>query len=271
MSARRGTALIERTRASLAHRPPRATLAASALLVALTLGCAEPERAPASVRVTAAPRRVSAPAPGDLGEACRDVGEVRACFRPAGPARVPRPLPDAPHRGGWRCSGAGAARTCEERALGAGPFVASGALHTQRFARLPDDGQWECADFDGAVLCRKLADSAGTVAGRADPAFSCGNRRGHPSERLCLDLAPDLPDGEGPWRCRFDHTGGDVARLCEPGPPATLGRACDAGCATGADCVSGACLPRAETPNCWLDADCDAGEVCALGACARAR
>ncbi len=228
---------------------------------------------PPDVRVADAPRFVAAPAPGDVGDACMDVGERRACFAAAEP-RVPRlvrrPIPDAPHLGAWRCSGSGAARVCADRALGAGKFVCTGTLCTQRFARLPDDGQWECADLDGAVLCHFIAPASGIAAGRADPGFSCGSRRGKPGERVCVDFAPDYPDGAGPWHCRFDHTGGDVARLCEHGGRLALGGACGSGCPAGSACASGVCLPLAPAPDCWLDQDCRAGERCAFGTCRRA-
>lgn len=245
----------------------RAGVLGGALLCAAAC-TSRPAPAPAA-KVEVAPRFVPSPAPHDVATRCADVGTRRVCWTAAGPRLVPRPVPDAPHVGAWRCSGAGAARVCEDRALGAGSFECGDTLCTQRFARVPDDGQWECADLDGAVLCHFMAPASGIVAGGADPAFFCGQRRGKPGERVCVDFAPDLPAPDF-RHCRFDHSGGDVARLCEKGGRRALGGECGAGCPPGAACAGGACLPLEPAPDCWLDADCAGGERCAFGTCRRA-
>ncbi len=247
----------------------RGRLALLGALAAVACGKGAP---PPAAHVVVAPRSVPAPAPSDIGSDCADVGQVRACWNDStkrdcagGVCLVPRPLPDAPHVGRWRCSGTGDKRVCSDSRLDASAFECHGALCTQRFAHLPDDGQWECAAFDGAVLCHLLAPAAGVVAGPPDPAFICGTRRGH-GERVCVDFSPDMP-GPGAWRCHFKHLGGVVERLCERGGHAPLGDACSGGCKKGASCVGGHCLPLRPHPDCWFDKDCGAGQRCELGTC----
>jgi len=246
--------------------PPRRLLLLSGLALALT-ACRKSTPHPAE-HVVVAPQSVPAPAPADLGDDCADVGGVRACFRkscPDGVCRVPRPLPDAPHVGRWRCSGSSEKRVCRDSALDASRFECRGALCIQRTPHLPDDGQWECAAFDGAVLCRSIAPAAGIVAGPPDPAFRCGKRRGHPGERVCVDFSPDMP-GPGAWRCYFQHLGGVIERRCERGGHTPLGGGCSGGCSKGATCVSSHCLPLPPHPDCWFDKDCGNGR-CELGTC----
>ena len=244
------------------------------LLVALfaTTACqGRPRPEPAS-RVSVAARSVHAPAPADRGTRCADVGRVRACWAHGcahGVCLVPRPVPDAPHVGQWRCAGSGNKRTCTDRALDASRFHCVGELCVQRTTRMPDDGQWECAAFDGAVLCRSIAPAAGVVAGPPDPAFLCGARRGHPGQRVCVDFAPDMP-AAGAWHCHFQHLGGVVERVCERGGRLPLGDACSGGCEAGSSCVSNRCLPLAPHPDCYFDKDCGAGARCALGTCRKA-
>jgi hypothetical protein len=127
-----------------------------------------------------------------------------------------------------------------------GPFRCAAAVCEQGQPRLPDDGEWECVELDGAVVCRGGVPAAGVVAGPPDPGWRCGVRRGS-SERLCVDDAPELP-GPG-WRCRFTHEHGE-RRLCRedasaPPPPP----------------------PPRDPPSCWIDRDCGSG-TCRRGSCA---
>lgn len=241
-----------------------------AWLALLCAGCRDPapERA---VVVEPAPRRVAAPAETDVGSACADVGELRACFgdHPGavhGVLVVPRPLPSAPRPArGWRCGGVGSARTCEDRALETDAFACRGDVCTRQHPRLPDDGEWECAELDGAVLCHGGGTAAGTVPGPADPAWLCGPRRGAPGERICVDFSPDRPELGAGAACRFEYLPGRAQRTCRRGAEPALGRACGA-CPAGMACAGGRCLPLPPSPECWLDADCGGG-VCLLGSC----
>lgn len=245
-----------------------------ALSLAIALVACSPRHAPAPAsHVVVAPSSVAASAPADIGEQCADVGQVRACWSDTkrrdcdnGVCLVPRPLPDAPHVGRWRCSGSGKKRVCRDGALDASRFVCHGAIRIERTPHLPDDGQWECAAFDGAVLCHFLAPAAGIIAGPPDPAFFCGPRRGHPGERVCVDFSPDMP-GPGAWHCHFKHVGSVVERRCERGGHAPLGGSCSGGCENGSTCVAGHCLPQRPHPGCWFDKDCGQGARCELGSC----
>src|SRR5687767_884679 len=99
----------------------------------------------------------AAPADDPPGKRCAEVAGVRVCWPPPGASAAgaaivvgPRPVPGWPApEAGWRCVGRGADRTCEDRALRAGPFVCSGQSCVQAQPRLPDDGEWECVDLDG--------------------------------------------------------------------------------------------------------------------------
>lgn len=223
-------------------------------LFAAALGACTPER---SVSIEPGSRRIAAPSPNDVGT-CIDVGESRACYG-GGVRRVERNLPRqrAPVRG-WRCAGQGAARVCEDRAWGSSAFVCSDDACVQRHPRMPDDGEWECADIDGAVICHGGLAAAGTVAGPADEAWLCGARRTHDSDRVCVDFSPDRPARF--QDCRFEQG----RRVCRAGE-AKLGRACDS-CPAGSVCTGGHCLPLEPKPECWLTKDCAAG-VCLYGTC----
>ncbi|MBI4956542.1 MAG: hypothetical protein HY908_31285 [Myxococcales bacterium] len=217
----------------------------------------------------------AAPAPADSGARCADVAAVRVCWDEAGAALgvVARPLPRYPAPpAGWRCHGRGRERVCVDRARGGGPFVCEAESCVQRHPRLPDDGEWECADLAGVVVCRGGAPPAGVVAGPPDPGWSCGTRAGH-EDRVCVDPAPDTPRGEGRgWSCAFERerrgTRVCVRREDAPGLGANCAVAAD--CPQGARCDLGRCLPRAPAPDCWVDPDCGAGSRCAFGTCAPA-
>jgi hypothetical protein len=252
------------------------------------LGCKSkaPEPAPP-------PRYAPVPTPAvDGADACADVGMLRACWGAAGaPRLVPRPLPSRPafSEMGWRCAWPGPVRLCVDRSESASSFECKGTLCTQRHARLPDDGEWTCADAAGAVVCVGGERAAGVVAGPPDAAWICGARRGADARapggfvrrlaaaspaplgaRVCVDLSPDVPDGDlSRWRCHFEN-GPPAARVCqEARGAAVLSVACDRQhpCVDGAACVEGRCLPAARpAPSCWLDGDC-AGGACRFGTC----
>jgi hypothetical protein len=238
--------------------------------LALALACSRPETGDAPrPRLELAARFEATPAPDDVGETCADVLDTRACWLGAGPdavRRVVRPLPSHPSTRGFRCSGRGAERVCEDRRHGSDGLACQGDRCTERHPRLPDDGEWECADLDGAVVCRSWAEAAGAVAGKPDPAWVCGPRAGAPKERICVDFAPERPADE-PWSCGFQHDPGQVARVCTRGGPGPLGRACGGGCPFGSACVGERCLPLLPEPRCWIDADCGEGKKCAHGSC----
>jgi hypothetical protein len=141
---------------------------------------------------------------------------------------------------------------------------------------MPDDGEWTCADRAGATLCVGGDRAAGVAAAPPDPRWRCGARRSGGRDalggRVCLDLAPDFPDGRlTGWRCRTIHDP-PVRRACERDAAArTLADGCDAArpCIDGSRCQAGRCVPLAAAPDCWLDGDCPRGH-CRLGSCAEA-
>ncbi|MCC6214371.1 MAG: hypothetical protein IT376_05850 [Polyangiaceae bacterium] len=235
-------------------------------------GCREAGSGPAGTGPAAARARGAAPAPADVGSDCADVGAARACWSEGSPGSVlgvvavPRPPPPHGAPGDWRCRGAGAERTCAPAAESAGPFECAGDRCTQRFPRLPDDHEWECADVDGVVICRSWSAGAGFVPGRPDSGYRCGAVRGEPEERVCVDFAPDRPPGE-PWDCSFGNEPGTPSRTCVRGGREPLGRRCGSACPFGAVCAGDRCLPLAARPDCWTDRDCAPGARCAFATC----
>lgn len=119
-------------------------------------------------------------------------------------------------------------------------FECSAGVCSQRAPRVPDDGEWRCAELAGAALCAGGEPAAGTIAGPADPGYRCGRRPN--GERVCVDMAPDYPPG-GPdvYACRFDGEQGGI-RECREHPKA-------------ASTAVLAALPE-RNPDCWLDRDC---------------
>ena len=171
--------------------------------------------------------------------------------------------------------GAGAGGSNEAGAVKA-PFVCAGDRCVQRYPRLPDDGEWTCNDMAGAAVCSGGDPPAGVPFHFSDPAWICGPRRTTvgaraEGERVCVDLAPDFPDGAARgWRCH-DGTDNGVTRVCERDPIAhVIGDACDvrAPCLDGLRCIAARCTPEPPHPSCILDGDCDDG-VCRLGSCWR--
>jgi hypothetical protein len=269
-------------RAPVGRARARVALVAIASLVA-ALACRRAPPGPAR-----APR-LETPVPVPTAEPrlpCADVGALRACWSDArAAALVPRPVPAASASSamGWRCAWPGPARLCVDRRADVPPFSCAGARCTQAHARRPDDGEWTCVDSAGAEVCLEVARAAGVAAAPADPAWICGARRAprasspatarreqeKKSERVCVDLSPDVPDGDlGAWRCRADN-GAAPTRVCERGSSdGALGVACDRArpCVDGALCAGGRCVPARPAPSCWLDDDCPSG-ACRFGTC----
>ena len=119
----------------------------------------------------------------------------------------------------------------------------------QRYPRLPDDGEWECADLEGVVVCRSVAAAAGVVAGRPAAGWTCGEGAGPEAggRRICVDATPERPSPES-WRCHFAHN--PEQRVCKRDANAVVA------------------TPRADVrPSCWLDVDCGDEKRCRFGAC----
>jgi hypothetical protein len=215
-------------------------------------------------------------ADGDKTDSCADLTELRVCWDAArkscseGICVSPLPVPNrAPSALGWRCTGGGRGRTCVDRRRGVGAFTREGALWVQRHPRMPDDGEWSCSEMGGAVVCAGGDAPAGVPINVADAAWFCGPRRGAGGARVCVDLAPDFPDGVArSWRCGYASDRGG-ARTCERDPHAhQVGDACSssAPCLDGVRCVEGRCVPDRPEPSCAFDRDCESG-VCRLGSC----
>lgn len=248
------------------------TLAVALLLGLCGSGCrTHAEGDPLAVTRLSA---VSAPAL-DASDACTDVGQFRACWSPKSGEGVwvgARPLPALIVRNAaeYRCTGSGKARRCRLRGDLASRFRCGGGRCVQDLPRLPDDGEWECADLSGAVLCRGGATPAGVVRPGSDPGWFCGTRRGAAAgDRLCLDLDPDYPSSqETGFQCWFEFTQAKLSRVCEPSALPRLGSRCgtEHDCPPETRCFSKVCLPPELTPDCWGNADC-AGGRCAYGRC----
>ena len=244
---------------------------AGALFASAILACRGPTGA-----TGLAPIAVPAVDPGAL---CADVGTLRACWATSGEATlVARPVPASPPSPtsamGWRCAGQGSARLCVDRRADAAGFVCAGERCTQSHARRPDDGEWTCVETAGATVCVGGEPAAGVVAGPPDPAWLCGSRhrqgpRDDLGPRVCVDLAPDFPDGDATgWGCRAVNTPAG-ARVCERHPQASvLTASCERArpCVDGAVCAAGRCVPIRPAPSCWLDDDCPGG-ACRFGTC----
>jgi hypothetical protein len=236
-----------------------------ASLLMMSSACAAPPRA---IEVSSA---YPAPSPSDRGELCTDVAGARACWN--GAARFPRPraLPAGPAPpGGWRCTGMGNARSCEDRRRNGSAFACAGPRCVQARPRMPDDGEWECVEMAGVVFCHSRGDAAGIAPGAADSGWLCGLRRGGASaERVCVDFAPDRPNERERFVCAFEYARGQAQRVCTRAQTPSVGSACDAahGCPAGAACSEGVCLPPRPSPACWFDQDCAAGSSCRWGTC----
>lgn len=174
----------------------------------------------------------------------------------------------------------GRALRCIDRGRAASAFVCEAGRCVQRQPRMPDDGEWECADLAGAVVCRGGIAPAGVSVGARDVGWICGERAdgGAFGRAVCVDFAPDLPDvqnardhdGGGHWECSYSYVTLRAERVCVPrtAKAGFLGDACaaDGSCLRGARCAGGRCLPPRPRPSCWLDAECARGH-CNFGSC----
>jgi hypothetical protein len=214
---------------------------------------------------------VSAPAAEDGAANCADVHGARACWRENGVVRVARTVPSA--LDAWRCKGEGESRACRRRRGEAGAFVCKDGRCEQDHPRMPDDGEWECFERAGAVVCQAGVPAAGVVSGRRDDAWLCGALRdGAAPARICVDLAPDRPADPSFDTCNLQRKDGSLRRVCTAQGEPAVGRACGgaAACPRGATCEQGVCLPaRAPRGECWLDTDCGPGGACAFATCVR--
>lgn len=208
----------------------------------------------------------------DPGAACSDLNEHRVCFLEACPLGVcvtPRPSASRREARTHRCQVVGQERRCRARAEFASPFVCQRGRCVQRRPRLPDDGEWECTETGGAVLCRGGAAPAGVVRPQAGWGYTCASRPGHPEERLCLDVDPDLPtELDATVRCNFEVTAGRAQRVCVSSEAPRLGNRCQTAtdCPAGARCIREVCVPPTLTPACFRDPDCGL-ERCTLASC----
>jgi hypothetical protein len=155
----------------------------------------------------------------------------------------------------------------------AGRFACTGDVCSQPYPRLPDSGEWRCAESGGVVWCAGGEPAAGVAPGAPTPGYRCGARFGGGSavERVCIDRHPDYPLAlVGSYTCSFAQERG-MTRVCKrASPPATTPLAPNAlaACWLGKDCRSGACDRGA--CRCASDQDCEAGR-CRLGVCAEAQ
>jgi hypothetical protein len=221
---------------------------------------------------------VPSPAEGDRGMLCLDVAGVRACWGDgtddescrSATCLVPRPLPSVPAPpSGFRCTGQRSQRSCVTRAWQGAPFTCNQNRCVQSPLRMPDNGEWECVEMAGAVICRFLAEAAGIARGPLEAGFVCGNRAGH-GELVCVDFSPDPPPLPlGSWSCRVTYDSGSATRACTAAKEPKLGDRCTSNgdCPAGASCVSGRCLPDQPKPGCWFDQDCGQSAQCRYGSC----
>lgn len=131
----------------------------------------------------------------------------------------------------------------------ASSFELENGVFVQRHPRLPDSGEWRCAERGGVVWCAGGQAPAGVAPGRPDPAFRCGQRWGAdaPSERVCIDRRPEYPSS-GARQCRFEQERG-IQRSCRTAASEAAPE-----------------LDARVVPACWLDRDCPTGR-CDRGSC----
>jgi hypothetical protein len=128
-------------------------------------------------------------------------------------------------------------------------FVCAGDKCRQAQPRLPDTGEWRCAELGQVVWCAGGEPAAGVVSGPRAAGYRCGPRWGNGDERVCIDQQPDYPTDRGEtFKCGFEQEHG-IARVCRA--EQTLARRA---------------LPERALPACWLDRDCPSGG-CERGAC----
>jgi hypothetical protein len=134
---------------------------------------------------------------------CADVRTARVCWPAGAPAvRVPRAAPTVDAEA-WRCVGQRGDRKCRRRKAQSSAFACGAAECVQDYPRVPDDGEWECFERAGAIICRGGEPASGVVSGARDLGWICGDAAdGSPSARLCIDLDPDPPPA-GFEACQF--------------------------------------------------------------------
>jgi hypothetical protein len=204
-----------------------------------------------------------------INSQCYDVGETRACWKSNGEVvQVARPTPT--RTDAWRCVGSHGERKCRRRLGSSGKFVCDAGLCVQSHLRLPNDGEWECFERYGAVICQGGTPAAGVVSTRDDEAWICGSPRAAPnSPRICIDLSPDRPVDPA-MQCTIQERATGATQHCRNKSEPALGRACTAAsdCPQGAACAGGACVPKAlPTGECWHDSDCASGSSCVFATC----
>lgn len=181
-----------------------------------------------------------------------------------------KPSAEADRRG--RASAAASAFQLVTRARQTAPFRCGAEACVQSHPSLPDSGEWRCAESEQVVWCAGGEPAAGVVPAPPDPRYRCGQRFGTgPSERVCIDEAPDYPPPHAQRnRCSFSQERG-VERWCKPGAAQArrpLAEGALPACWLGRDCRSGSCDRGA--CRCNGDADCDRG-ACSLGVCVEAK
>jgi hypothetical protein len=156
-------------------------------------------------------------------------------------AHKPRSAPSA------RSTSSALTRVLAPRA--ASRFACQGDKCRQAQPRLPDTGEWRCAEFGHVVWCAGGEPAAGVVRGPSDPGYRCGPRWGSGNERVCIDQRPDYPESQSEtFQCSFEQERG-IARVCRT-----------------AHASPHADLAARALPACWLDRDCPSGG-CDRGAC----
>jgi hypothetical protein len=153
----------------------------------------------------------------------------------------------------------------------AGKFACAGDVCRQTQPRLPDTGEWSCAERDGVVWCTGGEPAAGVVPGLPDPSYDCGKRGGERAiagERLCIDRKPDYPDASATYACRYEQERG-TTRVCVPSSSRhreSLAIEAVPACWLDTDCRSRGCDRGA--CRCATDNDCEQGR-CQAGLCTR--
>ena len=172
-----------------------------------------------------------------------ELGVLAVCLSCRAPSRADEQPQPSPPSAASRLAAVLAPRPASE-------FRCQSDSCSQEYPRLPDSGEWRCAETARVVWCAGGEPAAGVAPGVGSNGYRCANRfGGGPPERICIDEHPDYPDEPRQhYRCAFAQERG-VSRSCKPAP----GQAASP-------------LPRGALPACWLDKDCRAGR-CDRGAC----
>ncbi len=224
-------------------------------------------------------RALEVPAP-DVSADCYDIGGAHdgaricwsdACSHGLCVVKQTTPKVHASTPMGFRCVGALNERHCFDRRDGVGAFACEGERCVQPYPRVPNADEWWCADATGAQLCLRRHAASGIAPHRPQAGFRCGEREVQGKRTgawLCIDYAPDFPDGHSSrWSCHY-RSEPKLERICERKATRALAAECDdqVPCSAGTRCISGRCIPYVDKPHCWLDTDCKSRR-CRLGAC----